>query len=97
MEIAGNILIAAGIIFMLFGIIGIMRFKNFYARILISSKIDTVGAVTIIIGIAVKHGFSFFTLKLIMLLVLMMILNPLVTHITARAAFQSGYKHEDNT
>ena len=96
MEIAGNIIILAGIIFMLFGIIGIFKFKNFYARILVSSKIDTVGAFTVIIGLAVKHGFGFFSLKLILIIVLMMIINPLVIHMTARSAYLSGFKTEDN-
>ena len=101
MKIAGDVIIFAGIIFMLFGVIGIFKFKNFYARILLSSKIDTVGTLTLIIGIAVKHGFGFFSLKLILLLVLMLILNPLITHMVARSAYLSGYKEnlhpKDNT
>ena len=92
MQIAGNVIIAAGIIFMLFGVIGLFKFKNFYSRILVASKIDTVGSFTLIIGIAVKHGAGFFSLKLILLIILMMILNPLIAHITARSAFLSGYK-----
>jgi len=56
MNIAGNIIIFAGVAFMVFGIIGTFKFTNFYARILISSKIDTVGSLTFIIGVAVKHG-----------------------------------------
>jgi len=81
---------------MSFGIIGIFKFKNFYGRILVSTLIDTVGAVTIIIGLAVKHGFSFFSLKLLLLLILMLIINPLVSHITARSAFLSGYRPKDD-
>ena len=92
MQLAGNIIITAGIIFMLFGIIGIFKYKNFYIRILVTTKIDTVGAFTLIIGIAVKHGFSFFSLKLMLLIFLMMIINPLINHMTARSAYLCGYK-----
>ena len=95
MQIAGNIIIFIGIVFMLFGVIGIFRFKNFYARILISGNVDTVGAFTFIIGIAMKHGLGFFSLKLLLLIVLMMIINPLITHMAARSAWLSGYKFED--
>ena len=95
MEIAGNVIIIIGIIFIFFGIIGIFRFKNFYARILVSVIIDTVGAFTIIIGLVVKHGFGFFSLRLLLLIILMMIINPLVSHMTARSAFFSGYKIGD--
>ena len=91
MNITGNIIICIGIAFMLVGVIGIFKFKDFYARILVTTKIDTVWAFTIIIGIAVKHGFSFFSLKLLLLLVLMMIVNPLVTNIIAHCAYLSGY------
>jgi len=92
LQLAGNIIITAGIIFMLFGIIGIFKYKNFYIRILVTTKIDTVGAFTLIIGIAVKHGFSFFSLKLMLLIFLMMIINPLINHMTARSAYLCGYK-----
>ena len=101
MQIAGNIIIFAGIIFMLFGVIGLFKFKNFYPRILVVAKIDTMGAFTLIIGIALKHGFSFFSLKLVLLIVLMMILNPLIAHMTARSAYLSGYNiesgHDNNS
>ncbi|MCL2864861.1 MAG: monovalent cation/H(+) antiporter subunit G [Lachnospiraceae bacterium] len=90
MEILGNIIIILGIIFMLFGVIGIFRYQNFFVRILIASKIDTVGALTVVIGLAVKHGFSFFSLRVVLLLVLMFIINPMVTHIIARSAYESG-------
>ena len=92
MQIAGNIIIFIGIVFMLFGVIGIFKYKNFYVRILVTTKIDTVGAFTLIIGIAVKHGFSFFSLKLMLLVIFMMIINPLITHMTTRSAYLCGYE-----
>jgi len=96
LEIAGNIIIIAGIIFMFFGVIGIFKFKNFYPRILVSTKIDTVGALTIIIGIIVRHGGGFFSAKLLLLLVIILVLNPLVAHIVARSAYLSGYELENH-
>ena len=92
MQTLGNIIIFIGIIFMSFGVIGIFKFKNFYERIIISAKIDTVGAFTLIIGMIIKHGFGFFSLKLLLIMVLMVIINPLIAHITAGSAHASGYK-----
>jgi len=97
LKIAGDIIIYIGIIFMIFGVIGIFRFKNFYARILVSTKIDTVGVFTIIIGMLVKHGIGIFSLKLLLLLALIFIVNPLVTHVIANSAYSGGYKKEDHT
>ena len=94
MQTAGNIIIFAGIVFMLFGVVGIFRFKNFYARILVAAIIDTVGVFTVIIGIAVKHGLGFFSMKLLLLIILTMIINPLLAHIMAGSAYLSKYKNE---
>ena len=96
MEILGDVIIIAAIILMFFGVIGIFKFKNFYPRILVTAKIDTVGVLTLMIGLIVKHNVSFFSLKLLMLLCIMMILNPLAAHMIARSAYLSGYKIEDS-
>lgn len=92
MKLAGDIIISIGILFMISGIIGFIRFKHFYPRILITAKIDTVGAITIILGAAIKHGFSFFSLKTLLIMIIMMIINPLASHMIVRAARQSGFQ-----
>ena len=96
MELLGNIIIIAGILLMSFGVIGIFKFKNFYPRILVTAKIDIVGMLTLIIGLVIKHGFGYFSLKLLLLLGITMILNPLAAHMLARSAFLSGYELSDN-
>lgn len=83
------IVMGLGVLFMFFGVAGLFKFKAFYPRILIASKIDTVGVLTLIFGIALRHGFSFFTGKLLLIMIIMMILNPLVAHILARSAYLS--------
>ncbi|MCL2045115.1 MAG: monovalent cation/H(+) antiporter subunit G [Oscillospiraceae bacterium] len=95
MMIVANIIIIAGLVFMLFGVVGLFRFKEFYPRILVSAKIDTVGAITLIIGLMIKHGWSFFTLKLLVIMVLLLVLNPLSGHIIARSAYASDSKMSD--
>jgi len=81
-----------GLIFMFFGIVGIMQpNKDFYYRLLVTCKIDTVGIITFSIGVAVRHGISFFTGKILLIVIIMLILNPLVTHMVARSAYRGGY------
>ena len=92
METVGNIVVVIGTIFMLIGVVGIFRFENFYLRLLVSSKVDTVGALTLIVGLALRHGASFFSAKLILLIAIMLILNPLVAHMIAASAHESKYK-----
>jgi len=38
---------------------------------------------------------DFFSLKLLLLIILLMIINPLVAHIVARSAYLSGFKTND--
>jgi len=94
MIIAGEVIIILGIVFILFGVVGTIRFKNFYTRILVAAKIDIVGVLTVFIGVAVKNGLSFFSLKVILLLGIMLVINPLASHMIARSAYLSGYKAE---
>jgi len=91
-DVLGNLFIIIGLTFVLFGIFGVFRFNNFYSRILVASKVDTVGFITILTGVIIKKGFSFFSLKVILIMIIMLIINPLTTHSMARAAYRSGYK-----
>ncbi|MCL2405228.1 MAG: monovalent cation/H(+) antiporter subunit G [Defluviitaleaceae bacterium] len=92
MQLLSYIVIGIGIVFMLFGVLGIFQpKKDFYYRVLVACKIDTVGFLTIIIGLAIRHGISFFTGKLFLIVIIMMVLNPLVAHIMVRSAHNSGY------
>ncbi|SHJ12971.1 multisubunit sodium/proton antiporter, MrpG subunit [Dethiosulfatibacter aminovorans DSM 17477] len=88
----GTILIWTGIIFIALGVLSIYRFKNFYPRILVASKIDTVGNITLMLGVVIKNGFTFFSLKVILILAIMTVINPLSTHSIARSAYFSGYR-----
>jgi len=84
-------LILAALIFMGFGVVGIFRFKGFYARILITAKVETVGFLTMMAGVMVYGGFSWFTLKVLLVTLLVAFTNPLSTHAIARSAYLSGY------
>ena len=89
-ELIGTIVICIGIAFMIFGVYGIFKLKDFYPRLLVASKVDTVGMLTLCIGFIIRSGISFFSGKLILLVVIILILNPLVAHIMARSAHSSG-------
>jgi len=92
MTIAGDIIIYTGAAFILIGVIGLLKFKSFYTRILVTAKIDTVGVLTVLIGIAVKHGFNFFSFKVLLLMILIAIVTPLANHMIARYAYLSGHE-----
>ena len=88
----GTIIIYIGIAFVSLGIIGLFRFDNFYSRALVASKVDTVGYITILLGVILKSGLSFLSFKILFILLITIIVNPLTTHIIVRSAYISGYK-----
>lgn len=88
----GTIIIYIGIAFVSLGIIGLFQFDNFYSRALVASKVDTVGYITILLGVILKSGLSFLSFKILFVLLITLIVNPLTTHIIVRSAYISGYK-----
>ncbi len=92
MQIIGYILISIGVLFIIIGLIGIFKFHNLYSRILSAADIDTVGLITILIGVAFVSGFNMFTLKVLLIIIILMVINPIVTSSIASSAYFSGYK-----
>jgi multicomponent Na+:H+ antiporter subunit G len=95
LETAGAIIMFLGLCLMFIGIIGIFKFKCFYARILVVTKLDTVGTVVFLFGLLLWRGLSFFSGKLLLIIIIILILSPLVGHIVARSAHISGLKLSD--
>jgi len=87
--IAKGILILSWI-YIVFGMIGIFRFSNMYSRLLTSTKIDTVASITILIALILHSGFSYFSIKLFLILVFIMITSPISNHVIARSAYLNG-------
>jgi len=93
-NIISHVVIIIGIVFMFFGAVCLFKFRDFYPRLLVAAKIDTVGMLTLLFGICLRHGFSFFSAKVVLIIIIIMILNPMVAHLVARAAYQAGYQIE---
>ncbi|PKM51353.1 MAG: cation:proton antiporter [Firmicutes bacterium HGW-Firmicutes-7] len=93
----GNILMVFGIVLIAIGIIGLHKYHDFYIRATIASLIDTAGFISVAMGLLLHHKVSFFTLKIGIIIMLMLLLNPLATHIIVRSAYLSGHgeKKED--
>ena len=86
LEIIGNILIFFGVAFAAIGLMGVFRFKDFYSKLLASSKIDTMAMITVLLGVAIRSGFNFFTLKIALILFIVIIVNPILASRIALSA-----------
>ncbi len=85
-----KILMAVSWMYITFGVFGIFRFNNLYSRLLTSSKIDTVAAISLLIALTIYSGFSEYTVKLLLLLVFLFLTNPISSHIIVRSAYLNG-------
>ena len=90
------IVMGIGLILIFFGIVGLFQpNRDFYYRILVACKIDTVGALTFSIGLVLRHGFSFFSGKVILITIILLVLSPMVAHLVAKNAYTSGLVPRD--
>ena len=92
MEILSMIFIVAGLFFLIVAAIGVIRLPDVFSRAHAISLTDSLGAFLTLIGIALHEGLSTNMLKILVVLSLLYIINPVITHATVRAALRSGLK-----
>lgn len=89
---AGYIVIGVGFLLVAIGVIAQIRYKDFNRKLLAASIIDSAGLIIIFIGIMIRTGFTVFTLKIFVVLVIMLMINPISTHKIARSHHLSHNK-----
>ncbi len=87
-----GILLALGCFLIVVASIGIVRFPDFYSRMHPAGKSDTLGQLLILLGLVVYEGFSFVSIKLLIIIIFIFIVNPTATHAVAKAAYVAGVK-----
>ena len=75
-----------GLAFMLIGSIGILRRPDFCSRTHAASKVDTVGIIVLLVGIAVVEGATINSAKILVAIIFLCLTNPVAAHALARAA-----------
>ncbi|MEA3383048.1 MAG: monovalent cation/H(+) antiporter subunit G [Campylobacterota bacterium] len=79
-----------GAIFTLTGAIGLLRLPDFYTRLHAASVTESLAAPLLIIGIMLDTGLTLDSAKLALIIVIMVISNPTITHALCRAAAHGG-------
>ena len=92
MDILAVIFMTAGLFFLIVAAIGVVRLPDVYSRSHAVSLTDSLGAFLMLIGVALHEGLGKNTLKILVVLALLYILNPVIAHATIRAALRSGLK-----
>lgn len=90
----GRGLIVLGLLVIATGVYSVLAYKEFYSRVVITAKVDTVGFITLLIGVMLIEGLSFTTAKVLLVVLFEMLTSPLSTHAIARSAYTAGYRIE---
>jgi multicomponent Na+:H+ antiporter subunit G len=89
-DVISTIFISAGAFFMITGTVGLLKFPDFYTRMHATGKCDTLGQVLVILGCVIYEGFTFITIKLLLVAAFYLLAGPASTHALMKAAYVTG-------
>ena len=96
-DIIGYVLIVIGILFDIFGCIGLVRFPDVYNRLQASTKCVTLGTFLLLVGVALATDFPALSMKAIICGVFILITSPTAAHAIAKGAYASGVELWENS
>jgi len=90
------LLIAGGVFILSVATLALFRLKYVLNRICATSKCDTLGAMMMLFGCCVLFGFSFTSLKLLLLVVFVWLTNPVAVHMIGLSEVLTNPELEDD-
>ena len=85
-EILSIFLISLGCVVMFSAALALIRFDHVYMRLHASAKASTGGVLCILIGLLVRTGLIDNTGKVVLIIILIILTGPILSHAIARAA-----------
>jgi multicomponent Na+:H+ antiporter subunit G len=99
MDILVILLMVTGLVFFLGGSIGILRMPGFYCRLHPAGKMDTLGILAMVMGLALYnlHHFSLesllLSIKMFLIVFFVFLASPTATHSIVDAGMRAGLRH----
>jgi len=93
-DIIGIIVLVTGLLFNLFGCVGLIRLPDIYNRLQAATKCVTLGTCLVLISVMILAGCGGFALgvKALLCLAFVVITSPTAAHALARGAHASGVR-----
>jgi multicomponent Na+:H+ antiporter subunit G len=91
-EYIGLTIIGVGLVFDLFGCLGLVRLPDVYTRLQAATKCVTLGTCLILIGACVCAGLSSAGAKALVCMLFVLVTSPTAAHALARGAYKAGIK-----
>jgi multicomponent Na+:H+ antiporter subunit G len=96
-DVIGYILVAVGVLFNIFGCVGLVRFPDVYNRLQAATKCVTLGTVLLLVGVALISGVGPTAAKAVICAVFVLVTSPTAAHAIAKGAYASGVKLWEKT
>jgi len=96
-SMASLILLSIGILFNLFGCIGLVRLPDVYNRLQAATKCVTLGTCSILIGVLLHFGVSDAGVKAIIAIPILFFASTVAAHALIRGTYQFGIKLGDKS
>ena len=99
MDILVILLLLIGLLFFLGGAVGIIRMPDFYTRLHPAGKLDTLGILAMVMGLALYnlHHFSLesllLSIKMFLIVFFVFLSSPTATHSIVDAGMRAGLRH----
>ncbi len=92
--LAGGLLLLIGLLIFLIEMIGVFRFKYVLNRMHAAAMGDTLGIGCCLLGLIVMKGFSFTSLKLLLVIIFLWFSSPVSSHLIARLEVATDEERE---
>ncbi|WP_440953802.1 monovalent cation/H(+) antiporter subunit G [Methanococcoides sp. FTZ1] len=90
LDIVSTLLLLIGAFFVFLGMLGLLRLPDVYNRLHATTKIGTLGVVSVMMSILVKVGLSPIGVKGITVALFLFLTAPIAAHMIGRAAHRHG-------
>jgi len=91
-SMTSNILISVGILFNLFGCIGLIRLPDVYNRLQAATKCVTLGTCSILVGVLLHFGFNDAGVKALVAIPILFFTSTVAAHALIRGTYHFGIK-----
>lgn len=96
-EILAIILLFGGIFFLTVGVVGLIRLPDIYNRLHALGKCDTMGSGMIILGMVLIVPGMTNVIKLVLMIIFTLAINPVMTHLITKTAYVRGTPLADDS
>ena len=92
LELASDMLIGAGMLFVITGAAGLYRMPNFFTRTHAAGITDSAGAGLVLLGLLLRVETFSTGLRLVLILLFLLFTSPTATHALAQSALEDGLR-----